>query len=223
MGRHVVITGTNRGIGLELTKRFLANGDAVTALCREPSDELKKTDATIISEADVSDFSSLQKAASKVEGKVDILINNAGIMKDEKLENFGDQAFKSMQDQFRVNTLGPLKTFTAMRDKFNAGAKVAMITSRMGSIADNTSGGRYGYRMSKTALNMAAASLAHDLRNQEVSVGIYHPGFVKTDMTGNNGNLTPAQAAENLFHRIQELNLERSGRFFHSNGEELPW
>ena len=98
-----------------------------------------------------------------------------------------------------------------------------MITSRMGSIEDNSSGGRYGYRMSKAALNAAAMSLSHDLRTQGVAVGIFHPGLVGSDMIGGQGDLTPDQAAQRLAQRISELNLENSGTFWHSNGDVLPW
>jgi NAD(P)-dependent dehydrogenase (short-subunit alcohol dehydrogenase family) len=98
-----------------------------------------------------------------------------------------------------------------------------MITSRMGSIADNTSGGRYGYRMSKAALNIASVSLAHDLKHLGISVGIIHPGLVGTEMIGGYGDISPDQAAESIAKRIEELNLENSGTFWHSNGEILPW
>ncbi|MGC4094116.1 MAG: SDR family NAD(P)-dependent oxidoreductase [Polyangiaceae bacterium] len=111
----------------------------------------------------------------------------------------------------------------AFAPRLASGAKVALITSRMGSIADNTSGAYYGYRMSKAALNMAGASLAHDLLHQGVAIAIFHPGFVRTEMTGNNGGIDPKEAARGLLERIDELTLETSGSFWHMNGEQLPW
>ena len=103
------------------------------------------------------------------------------------------------------------------------GAKIAIVTSRMGSIADNTSGGYYGYRMSKAAVNMAGVSLAHDLRSRGVSVAILHPGFVRTGMTDGQGNIDPPQAVQGMLARIDALNLDTTGTFWHQNGETLPW
>ncbi len=128
-----------------------------------------------------------------------------------------------MRRQFEVNSLGPLRVTAALRGNFGEGSKVAIITSRMGSIADNTSGGRYGYRMSKTAVNMAGRSLAQDLREAGVAVVILHPGFVRTDMTGGQGLIDAPESAAGLIARIDELTLETSGSFRHTNGEDLPW
>ena len=110
-----------------------------------------------------------------------------------------------------------------LRKQLVKGAKVALITSRMGSVTDNTSGGRYGYRMSKAALNIAGVSLAHDLKEQEVAVALLHPGYVQTEMVNNSGDISAAVAVERLIRRIEELNLENTGTFWHSNGEVLPW
>ena len=107
--------------------------------------------------------------------------------------------------------------------EWRKGAKVALVTSRMGSIDDNSSGGAYGYRMSKAALNMAGKSLAVDLRARGVAVAILHPGMVKTDMIGGNGQVEPADAAKGLLARIDDLTLATSGAFWHMNGERLPW
>ncbi len=112
---------------------------------------------------------------------------------------------------------------TTLLDNLGEGSKVAIITSRMGSIGDNTSGSRYGYRMSKAAVNIAGVSLAHDLREREIAVAILHPGFVRTGMTNHSGNIDPPEAARGLLARIDELTLETSGGFWHANGERLPW
>lgn len=223
MTQSVLITGASRGIGLELVKKFLANGDHVYALCRRATPELSKTKAMIVENVDVKNLASLEKASKLVESPIDILINNAGIMKNEDVDSLDQEAFDSMIEQFDVNALGPMRAYSCFSRNLNRGAKVAMITSRMGSLEDNTSGGRYGYRASKAALNMFSVSLAHDLKAKEIAVGIFHPGWVQTDMTQKTGHLTAEQSAANLFERIRDLTLENSGKFYHSNSEPLPW
>ncbi len=128
-----------------------------------------------------------------------------------------------MRRQFEVNSLGPLRVTAALRGNLGQGSKVAIVTSRMGSIEDNTSGGRYGYRMSKAAVNMAGRSLANDLKDRGVAVAILHPGFVRTEMTGHQGLIDPPESAAGLIARIDELTLETTGGFWHANGEIIPW
>lgn len=217
----VVITGAGRGIGLAFVKHYLAQGWQVVALCRKTTEELRATRAEIIEGIDVSsnDFgSALRDRLAGV--AVDVLINNAGILRDEVL---GKLNFTTMREQFEVNALGPLKVVEALMPNMREGSKIALITSRMGSITDNTSGGRYGYRMSKAALNIAGVSLAQDLRQNGIAVGILHPGYVQTDMVGNSGDISAKVAAERLANRIADLTLDNSGSFWHSNGEILPW
>jgi len=149
-----------------------------------------------------------------------VLINNAGVLSDESLD---DLDLDRIRRQFEVNSLGPLRVTAALRRNLRSGAKVAIITSRMGSIDDNTSGGRYGYRMSKAAVNMAGRSLAHDLRPDGIAVAILHPGFVRTGMTGHTGLIDPPESAAGIIARIDELTAETSGSFWHANGELLPW
>ena len=168
--------------------------------------------------SNANDVSKLTDDLSGV--SIDLLIHNAGVLKNEVL---GRIDFDSIQAQIEVNTYGPLRVTEALRNNFNRDAKIAMITSRMGSITDNTSGGRYGYRMSKAALNIAAVSIAHDLRDQGIALAIIHPGLVGTDMIGGYGDITPDQAAARIAERISELTLETSGSFWHSNGDALPW
>lgn len=221
MSKNVVITGANRGIGLALAKCFEQQGDNVYALCREPSKELYALSVNIIEHVDVSTAQGLKNMTSALSGTgVDILICNAGILRDESLINMN---LDTIREQFEVNALAPLRVVDALQCSLNPGGKVAMITSRMGSIEDNTSGGRYGYRMSKAALNAAAKSLSYDLSAQEISVGIYHPGFVQTEMVNNGGDITSTVAAERITRLINELTLSESGVFRHSNGEVLPW
>jgi len=216
-----VVTGANRGIGFELCKQLVGRGDEVVALCRQGSSELEALDVRIEEGIDVADDAVSSTLAERLRGvEVDVVINNAGILSREAL---GDLDCDRMRRQFEVNSLGPLRVTTALLDNFREGSKVAIVTSRMGSIGDNTSGGRYGYRMSKAAVNAAGVSLAHDLRERGVAVVILHPGFVRTDMTGHNGLVDPPESAAGLLARIDELTIETSGRFLHMNGDTLPW
>jgi NAD(P)-dependent dehydrogenase (short-subunit alcohol dehydrogenase family) len=217
----VVITGANRGIGLEFVKQYLAKGDKVIALCRNTSDELSQSDAKVIDKVDVGNPECLQKVLPTISDlKIDLLINNAGVLADESLQ---DMSAATIEYQFRVNSMGPVLVTQMLQKQLVKGAKVALITSRMGSLTDNTSGGRYGYRMSKAALNIAGVSLAHDLKPHEVAVALLHPGYVQTEMVNNNGDISASVAVERLMQRIEELNLNNTGTFWHSNGEVLPW
>jgi NAD(P)-dependent dehydrogenase (short-subunit alcohol dehydrogenase family) len=217
----VVITGANRGIGLELTRQFRKRGDEVVAACRKSSDELAKLDVEAVEGVDVADDAGVGRLAASLEGRtVDVLVNCAGILSDESL---GDLDFDRMRRQYEINSLGPLRVTAALRDNLVQGSKVAIITSRMGSIEDNTSGGRYGYRMSKAAVNMAGRSLANDLKDGGVAVAILHPGFVRTEMTGHQGLIDPPESAAGLIARIDEVTLETTGTFWHTNGEIIPW
>ncbi len=216
-----IVTGANRGIGLSLTKALKERGDDVLAVCRSTSNALSSLGVEVLEGVDVAAPNCGELVATAVgERKVDLLINNAGILV------WGDSIeapnFEGMTQQFEVNAVGPMRITFALRHRL-AGGKVAYITSRMGSIADNGSGGAYGYRMSKAALNIAAVSVAQDLRTQGTAVIILHPGMVKTDMIGGRGQVEPDDAAAGLLSRIDELTLETSGKFFHQNGEELPW
>ena len=220
-GNTVVITGANRGIGLAIAQIYRKRGDRVIALCRRASKELRDSGAGIVEDVDVTSPEALRKAAAAV-GDVDVLVANAGVLSNEALSAVAE-ASDRIERQFRVNALGPLLTVHAFADKLASGAKVALVTSRMGSMADNTSGGSYGYRMSKAALNAAGRSLANDLASRGIAVGLLHPGYVRTDMTGGRGDIEPAEAAARLVERIDELNSANSGTFRHANGEELPW
>lgn len=216
-----VITGANRGIGLELTRQAVARGDEVIAVCRQAGADLEALGVRVEPGIDVSEQDKVDELAERLaDVSIDVLINNAGILSRQSLD---DLDLDAIRRQFEVNTLGPLRVTAALRPQLKDGAKVAIVTSRMGSITDNTSGGHYGYRMSKCALNMAGVSLARDLRDRDISVILLHPGFVDTDMTRHTGNVAPADAAAGLLKRIKELNLQTSGSFRHANGEELPW
>jgi len=221
MTKHVVITGANRGIGLNLCQQYLAKGYRVTAIVRQPSDELKALDVTIISNIDVANEGDIVTLQNQLHGhKIDLLINNAGVFSNESM---ADMDFAAINQQLAINAVAPIRVTHALLHSLGVDAKVAMITSRMGSIADNGSGGYIGYRMSKAALNAASVSLAHELKGKNIAVGLFHPGFVQTQMVNFAGDISPEQAAERLTKRIDELNLENTGGFWHSNGETLPW
>lgn len=221
MTKHVVITGANRGIGLSLAKQFKQAGFTVTAVCRNTSDAIKATADRVIEGIDVASETSVVSLASLLaEQPIDILVCNAGVLRDEGL---GYLDLDSIRLQYEVNAIAPLNLVDKLRDNLSHGGKVALITSRMGSIADNSSGGRYGYRMSKAALNAAGMSMSHDLSDKQVAVGIYHPGYVQTDMVGGRGDISADEAASRLIQLILELTMDESGVFRHSNGQVLPW
>ncbi|MEH6783083.1 MAG: SDR family oxidoreductase [Alcanivorax jadensis] len=221
MAKTIVITGANRGIGLALAEHWKARGDRVLAVCRQASTALVDSGVEIIDGVDVSTADGVSNLSSALgDTSVDILYNNAGIMLSETVD---EMDFEQMLQQFKVNTLGPLRVTMALLNNLHQGSKVGLMTSRMGSIADNTSGKKYGYRISKAGLNAAGKSLALDLHDRGIAVAILHPGWVQTDMTGNSGNLTVDEAASNLIARMDELSLENSGTFWHSDGSVLPW
>jgi len=216
----VLITGANRGIGLEVASRLQQRGDAVTVLCRRSSNELEKLGVEIIDGVDVCDPDALEMAAGKLKGRsIDWLINNAGILERTSLDKMD---FEAMERQFRVNALGPLRVTAALRDTLSSGSRVFIVTSRMGSIEDNTSGGSYGYRMSKAAVNMAGKSLSVDLKDAGIGVYLLHPGWVATDMTQGTG-IAVEESAAGLVRTMDSLDLEQSGTFWHQEGYELPW
>lgn len=216
-----VITGANRGIGLALTQHYLAQGWQVIGICRTTSPELDASGAQVVSGVDVTNAAAIAALAQQLKGKsIDLLINNAGIFQHEQLGNID---YESVQQQFLVNAEAPLRVTEALLDNLTSGAKIAFITSRMGSIADNSSGGYYGYRMSKAALNAAAMSLTRDLKPRGIAVAILHPGYVQTAMVNFGGDISANEAAQRLSQRIAGLTLENSGGFWHSNGEPLPW
>lgn len=217
----VVITGANRGIGLALCEEYLMRGETVYATCRKTTPKLSETNAHVIEGVDITceqGIKILQNALSDV--SINVLINNAGLLHGDTLESLNH---KEILQQFEINAVAPLLVTEALLPKLTEGAKVALITSRMGSMSDNGSGGQYGYRMSKAALNAAGVSLAQDLKPKGFAVALLHPGFVQTEMVDFNGDVAPVVAAKRLVSRIDNLTLDNSGQFWHANGESLPW
>ena len=217
-----LITGANRGIGLELARQLKNRGDDVIATCRSASPELNSLSVRVETGVDITSGESVIKLRENLnDTKVDVLIQNAGIAEFNSLSNLDPQ---SIIHQFEVNALSPLCCVQTMLSKLSKSAKVALISSRMGSIEDNSSGGSYGYRMSKVALCMAGKSLSVDLKPRGIAVAILHPGLVSTRMTGFTSNgIQPKESVEGLINRIDELTIDNSGTFWHANGEILPW
>jgi NAD(P)-dependent dehydrogenase (short-subunit alcohol dehydrogenase family) len=221
MARTALVTGANRGIGLALCRQLKARGRDVIGVCRRSSPELDALGVRVEAGVDVTSDEAVAGLARKLEGvALDELICNAGILREDGLD---DRAYDDIRAQLEVNAIAPLRVVAALRRNLRRGGKIALITSRMGSIGDNGSGGYYGYRMSKAALNAAGVSLARDLAAAGVAVAILHPGFVRTEMTERTGNVDPADAAKQLVDRIDALTPETTGTFWHANGQVLPW
>ena len=220
----VLITGANRGIGLALAQTLAARSDRIIAACRAPSEALTQTGARIESGVDVTDDAAVAALAGRLTGEsLDALWLNAGVLAREALGEIDAEGFASLRRQFEVNALGPLRVAQALLPHLRRDGKIAILTSRMGSVADNTSGGYYGYRASKAAVNAIGKSLAVDLAPRGIGVFLLHPGFVATDMVGGRGDLAPAQAAQQLVACLDGLDIAQTGSFWHGNGTELPW
>lgn len=217
-----LVTGANRGIGYEYCRQLQAQGHEVIAVCRTASEELRQLGIRVEEGIELTSESAIAELRSRLgEMTIDVLINNAAIAKRIDLSHL-DVA--SIREQFEVNAIAPLRLTHALLPLLKSGSKIALMTSRMGSIADNTSGGSYGYRMSKVSLSMAGKSLAHDLKPQGIAVAILHPGLVQTRMTNFTVNgITPETSVKGLLQRIEQLSLDNTGTFWHSNGEVLPW
>ena len=175
----------------------------------------------MITGVDVTDDALLNLLPRALEDiSLDVVVLNAGVLSAESLQA---PNFDAIRHQFEVNTLGPLRSAIALLPNLKRGSKIGIVTSRMGSIEDNSSGGMYGYRASKAAVNAVGRSLAMDLRERGVAVQLLHPGFVRTDLTRGNGNINADESARTLVQRLDELTLEQTGTFRHQNGEYLPW
>lgn len=224
-GRVALITGANRGIGLELARQLKEAGARVIATHRgDDSEPLDELNVERIAGVDVcsAEVGARLKAGLEALGvqSLDMLINNAGLLIRDEL---GAVDYEGVRRQLEVNTLGPLRVSESLLSYLSEGSVIANISSRMGSIEDNTSGGFYGYRASKCALNAVTKSLALDLAPRGVSVIALHPGFVQTDMTGGRGLIGPAESASGLLKRISMSSEERTGTFWHMDGNALPW
>ena len=215
-----VVTGANRGMGLALVTQLHRRGASVAAVCRQTAPELQALGVRVESGIDVADPQAWSSLATRLaQDDVELPVHNAGIGRFEVLEGTTPS---DVMARFQVNALAPLFLTRALLLRLRPGAKVALVFSRMGSIGDNGSGGYYGYRMSKAALNAAGVSLAHDLKAAGIAVVILHPGAVRTGMTGGQGAIEPDTSAAGLLQRIDELELRTTGRFLHVDGNVLP-
>ena len=216
----ILVTGCNRGIGLEVCRQMHERGDDVIGVCRTSSDDLESMGIRVIDGVDVTDDAGVAKLAEAIgDLPIDVLINNAGILRSDSLETVD---YDSMLEQYRVNTIGPLRVTRSLLKNLGDGSKVGIVTSRVGSIEDNGSGNNYGYRCSKSAANMVGMNLHHDLSPKGIAVILLHPGLVATDMTGGTG-VSAEDSARGLIARLDELSLATSGSFFHAEGYALPW
>ena len=223
----VLITGANRGIGLEFARQYAEAGYRVHAACRTPgsADALASLGERVTLHAlDVTDHGRIEALAAGLKNEaIDILINNAGIYGDQ--QELGKIDYAAWEEVMRVNTLAPLKMAECFLPHLEAGKMkmIASLTSRMGSIADNNAGGVYIYRSSKAALNAAARSLALDLAPRGITVIVFHPGWVKTDMGGAGALIDAETSVSGMRAVIAGAGPKATGRFFNYDGAEVPW
>ncbi|MFU8885998.1 MAG: SDR family oxidoreductase [Cyanobacteriota bacterium] len=217
-----LVTGANRGIGLEYCRQLQARGDQVIAVCRSASPELAELGVRVEAGIDLASQAAIDELVARLEGlPLDGVVLNAGILQAMGLEDLDPEGIRR---QFELNALAPLLLARALLEQLPRGAKLALMSSRMGSIDDNSSGGSYGYRMSKVALNIAGKSLAIDLKPRGIAVAILHPGLVRTRMINfNPQGISPEESVRGLLARIDGLTLANSGTFWHANGQVLPW
>jgi NAD(P)-dependent dehydrogenase (short-subunit alcohol dehydrogenase family) len=217
----VLVVGASRGIGAALVRQFAARGDTVWATQRATQVPADTGSVRWVGGVDVAAASGRQRLIAQLQGvSLDLVVHSAGVLHDDNLGNLSEA---SLDAQLRVNAIAPLLLARELLDHLKPGSRLTFLTSRMGSINDNTSGAHYGYRMSKAALNMAAKSLAIDLEPQGIAVGLLHPGFVRTAMTQGQGTLEPDESAALLLLRLDQLTLANTGSFWHANGDVLPW
>ena len=237
MMQHIVVTGSNRGIGLAIVKDYLQRGDVhVFATCRTPSsaDELQQLqsnnpDALTIVELDVNDGTSINNAVDTVRAKtdkLDALINNAGIYpKDANSQNFGDLEAEPIANVLAVNSIAPALVTQAFVPLLKAGnnPRVVVVSSQMGSIERTGGTSGFSYRMSKAAVNMAVKVMSNALKSDGVTVITTHPGHVATDMGGSSAPVTPEQSAAGLVDLTEKLTIAQTGQFFDYTGTPMPW
>jgi NAD(P)-dependent dehydrogenase (short-subunit alcohol dehydrogenase family) len=220
-----LVVGADRGIAHAICRQLAARGDPVIAACLGEHSDLASLGIRVEPRVDVTSDESIARLAERLRGtRLDWLLHVAGVL---GIDEFGAIDFGDMRRQFEINTLGPLRVVQALAGCLGAGSKVGIVTSRVGSLADNGSGGLYAYRVSKAGANMVALNLHHELSKRGIAVVALHPGTVATDLTkgfpGNLSYIQPEEAAAGLIRRMDELTLASSGEFRHANGQKLPW
>lgn len=228
---NILITGTNRGIGLEFVSQYLNRGDKVIATCRDPQGahklkELQSANSDLqVLPLDVSQPDSYAEFAASLNGQaVDVFINNAGVY-GPRSAGFGEVTVEDWLPVLQINTIAPLLLTQALIDNFRQGnnGKLVYVTSKMGSIADNTSGASYIYRSSKTALNQVVKSLSADLAGDGLTAVVVHPGWVQTDMGGPSALIDTQTSVSGMISVIDGLSVADSGKFFNYDGSPIPW
>ncbi len=225
MNKTYVVTACNRGLGLEFARQLSGRGDRVIATARDPESatELKRLDVEVV-QLDVAAAASVDRLAAALgEESVDVLINNAGVgVHSTPLEELD---FAEMEDFFAINSIGPLRVTRALLPALRRGADktIVNVTSRMGSIEDNSSGAAYSYRASKAALNMVTRSLAVDLGPEGFTCAVLHPGWVMTDMGGGSAPVAPEDSVAGMLRIIAGLSAEDNGEFYDFTGARVPW
>ena len=222
---HIVIVGADRGIAAALVREYLSRGERVTAVCQHDGANRAGEGARAIADVDVTSDAAVGRMAEQLQGDaIDVLVHVAGV---GAFDRWGQFDFDAMLAHYNLNALGPLRVISALAGSFAAGGKVGIVTSRMGSIGDNQSGGMYSYRMSKAAANMLGVNLYHELRAREVAVMLLHPGTVATDMTKGAKNwdtfTKPAASAAGLARQLDKLDAATPPEFRHQDGTLLPW
>ena len=227
----IVITGSSRGLGLEFVKQYAEAGHRVFALARRPDalplSELATMDGVTAIACDVVDAAACEAAVAQIgqatEG-IDLLLNNAGVAGNTG-DRFGNLDFDDVRTVLEVNSIAPVRMSELCAPLLRRGrdARIVHVTSRMGSIEDNDSGGWWAYRMSKAALNMACKNMALELRGAGIATMVVHPGWVRTDMGGGGASLSIAESVQGMRDVIDTLDMGRSGMFFDYTGTALPW
>ena len=222
--KSIVITGANRGIGLELTKQFLADGDRVFATYRNDVGGLSdiQTNNLTVHKMDVRDSDGIQNLVDLIDGNIDILVNNAGIS-DGRWQSISEIDMEHALEVIEVNSIAPLLVTQKFQNKMKSGSKLVMMSSLMGSISDCMSGKSYAYRASKTALNMFSIAMKNELESQGISILIMHPGWVETDMGGPNAPLSVEESVNGIMARINEQTLAMTGRYVQFDGTPIEW
>lgn len=227
----ILITGANRGIGLKLSEQFAEDGWQVLACCRNPANagELQALGerglAIEVHALDVTNYEQMATLADQLGNRsIDILLSNAGIY-GSKGASFGEIDAEEWRQVLEVNTIAPLMLVQAFVEQVAASQQklVAVISSKVGSIADNTSGGSYIYRSSKTAVNQVVKCLSIDLADRDISVISLHPGWVQTEMGGPNAEISTDESVSGLKGILQTAGLAQSGQFIEHDGNSIPW
>jgi len=227
----LLITGANRGIGLALTQQYLEEGWQVFGTCRDPANagELSRlasdSESLTVIPLEVTNPRDIESLVKILDGKpIDILINNAGVY-GQSSSYFGNTNTELWLEALKINTIAPMKIMEALVDNVAASEKrvIASMSSKMGSMDDNGSGGSYVYRSTKAALNAVMVSAAHDLKSKGITAVILHPGWVRTDMGGPNGEISTAESATNMRKILAKITLENGGDFYETDGSIIPW